>query len=167
MEDILYKNDIKGTITLERVDSITGQRIDFYEDHNVIVQGAKNPIIRAISSPDYNSTINKIKLGNDVGTGTVTNPEPAQDTYDNTTMSVIFDAPYTLKTGYDITRTLVTFNVTIVGSDVLSLYPSNVSQTFTSAALHTGNDTVFAYKRFPQKTISGTVDLNVTWSIHY
>lgn len=165
-DDIKPNNVLEGYFKIERVLHDTGESLDSYEDHNVIVTSAQSAIIRAIAEPTANSTISKIKLGDDVGTGTVTNPQPAQSSYDSTTMSVVFDAPYTLNIGFNNSIT-VTFNTTIVGADVMALYPSASSKYFTSAALHTGNGNVFSYKRFPQKSISSVVDINITWSIHY
>lgn len=167
--------EFKGFFGFDRINTITGEVLDSYEDHNVIVLDAKSAIIRAISQPTVASTINKIKLGNDIGTGTnvtAKNPEPAQQTYDETTMSVVFDAPYVLNVGFD-SPTSVTFNVTIVGKDVMAQYPNDSSKTITSAALHTGipsgasTGKVFAYKRFTQTSISSVVDLNIKWAIQF
>jgi len=101
-----------------------------------------------------------------ISTGTVDAPITAQTTYDETDMSIIFDAPYTLAVGFPNAQS-VNFSVTIIGSDVMALYPSDTSKRFNSAALHTGNGNVFAYKRFPQKSISALVNLSVVWGITY
>jgi len=100
------------------------------------------------------------------GVGSPNNPVTAVDTYDATTMNIIFDSSYVLTVGYP-NATSVTFSTTILGVDVMALYPSETSKIFTSAALHTGNTKVFAYKRYPQKSISKVVDLAISWTIAY
>ena len=101
-----------------------------------------------------------------VGTPSLDNPATAVETYDENTMDLIFDAPYTLSVGYP-NSTSVTFGVTIIGQDVLDLYPLATSKIITSAALHTNNGNVFSYKRFPQKSISALIDLSIVWEIGY
>ena len=100
------------------------------------------------------------------GTPSPNNPTSAIETYDETTMSLIFDAPYALSVGYP-NSTTVSFGTTIIGQDVMDLYPSESSKIITSAALHTNNTNVFAYKRFPQKSISALVDLSIVWQISF
>lgn len=236
---------LHGTLRIQRVNAITKEVLDEYEDENIVVRDARSAIITAISNPTFNSTITKIKIGSDIGEsitggpaisfndsnpdtinrdigsfiddgfqngdsitvsgsinndgeytvstvtdttltldvgdtltaetgtvgvditrGTLDNPSAPLDTYDETTMDILFDAPYALNKGYADSIT-ATFNVTIKGADVLALYPGDTSKILTSAALHTGNGNVFSYKRFPQKSISALVDINISWNIHY
>lgn len=101
-----------------------------------------------------------------VSRGTPAEPTPPKNTYNENSMDVVFDAPYVLNVG-SLNPTTATFNVTIFGDDVMDLYPSDSSKEFNSAALHTGDGRVFAYKRFPAKSISRLVDINITWSISW
>lgn len=101
-----------------------------------------------------------------VGTASLDNPITPLDTYNETTMSVIYTDPDTFTIGYS-NSTSVTFSATIDGADVMTYYPSEVTKTITSAALHVGNGDVFAYKRFPQKSISNLVDILINWTIKF
>lgn len=156
--------NITGKISMSLVDANTKKVIEEHSEDNIIVLDARNAIIKAIGNPELESTITSIKLGDDVGTGTQENPQAAQNNYTEATMSVVFDAPYELIVG-QLDPLSTTFNVTIVGADVLEQYPEDASKILTSAALHTGDGKVFAYKRFPAKSISALVDLNITWTI--
>lgn len=108
-----------------------------------------------------------------VSRGSLLSPSAPFASYDESTMAAmsfagqdLFDAPYPLLVG-TINQTTVNFSVIIVGADVMALYPGTTSQIFTSAALKTGNGKVFAYQRFPQKSISSVVNIAISWSVGY
>lgn len=104
--------------------------------------------------------------GVSITTGSVDVPSNPKNTYTSTTMDVVFNAPYTLGVGYPDNKS-VNFSVTIIGADVMALYPGDTSKIFTSAALHTGDGNVFAYKRFPKRSISELVNMSISWVITY
>lgn len=100
------------------------------------------------------------------GVASPNNPEPAKDVFDETTMTLLYEYPTPPSVGYPNT-TSVNFNMTLVGEAVMAYYPTESFVTFTSAALHSTDGNVFAYKRFPQKSISPLLDINVVWNIGY
>jgi len=100
------------------------------------------------------------------GAPSLDNPIPPSDTYNASTMSIIYTDPDPFTVGYS-NSTSVTFSSTISGVDVMTYYPLDITKIITSAALHTGNTNVFAYKRFPQKSISKLVDILVNWTIKF
>jgi hypothetical protein len=103
-------------------------------------------------------------------TGNPSNNNPASPTenYNTSSMSIVHTATDygSLSIGY-ASLTSTSFSMTISGTDVLSNYPTETSKIFTSAALHSTNGKVFAYKRFPQKSVSDLVDINISWTISY
>jgi len=101
-----------------------------------------------------------------IGTPSLNNPIPPLDTFNSSSMSLIYTSPDTFILGYS-NSTSVTFSVTIDGADVMTYYPLDITKTITSAALHTGNTKVFAYKRFPQKSVSALVDILINWTIKF
>lgn len=159
-------NELIGHLQFDIVDAKTDEVLDTFSEKQIIVLDAREALISGISDPSTGTTISSIKLGDDVGTGTIDNPQPALNTYDETTMNVIFDAPYTL-IRTNPTPISVSYAVTIIGVDVMALYPGDTSKIFTSAALHTGNGNVFSYKRFPKKSISELVNINIQWTLSY
>lgn len=56
-----------GTMTLEMVDSRTGEVLHRIRERNVIVDDAKETILAAISAPDADSLVDTVKLGDDFG----------------------------------------------------------------------------------------------------
>jgi hypothetical protein len=96
------------------------------------------------------------------------NPALPTENYNTSSMTIIHTATDygSLSVGY-ASATATTFSMTILGADVMSNYPTETSKIFTSAALHSTNGKVFAYKRFPQKSVSDLVDINISWTISY
>jgi len=101
-----------------------------------------------------------------VGAASNDNPITPVDTYNSGSMTIIYTSPNTFIVGYN-NVTSVTFSITINGADLMTYYPTETSKIITSAALHTGNGNVFAYKRFPQKSVSALVDILINWTIKF
>jgi hypothetical protein len=245
------KQHLRGEPTIRILDHATGKVIEEWTQPNILVLDARIALIAGVSLPTVNSTINKIKLGDDLGElatisgdtitftagspgtisrttgsfitdgfvvgdkvtiqGTTNNnieitltgvsaltltattgdavmnetsttaqisrgwgsaPSSPLDTYNETTMAatsfngaVLFDAPYALTVG-GTNNLQAIFNVTIVGADVIAAQSgSPTSVNMSSAALHVGSGKVFAYARFPQKSISNLVDISISWTV--
>ena len=101
-----------------------------------------------------------------VGAASNDNPITPLDTYNSGSMTIVYTSPSTFIVGYN-NVTSVTFSNTISGVDLMTFYPAETSKIITSAALHTGNGNVFAYKRFPQKSVSALVDILINWTIKF
>lgn len=97
------------------------------------------------------------------------NPRPPLDSENASSISLIYTPTddNALVIGFSGAES-VTFNNTIIGTNVLDAYPSDITKQITSAALYYNNgNAVFAYKRFPVKSISQSLDIDVSWTIHY
>lgn len=101
-----------------------------------------------------------------IGTPTADNPIPPLETFNASSMSLIYTSPETFTLGYS-NPISVTFSMIIDGVDLMSYYPLDITKAITSAALHTGNGKVFAYKRFPQKSVSALIDILINWTIKF
>lgn len=101
-----------------------------------------------------------------VGTPSPNNPALPLDTFNSASMAIVYTPSVPFVIGYSSTKS-VTFSLTIDGADLISNYPSDITKVITSAALHTGNGKVFAYKRFPQKSVSALVDILINWTIKF
>lgn len=107
-----------------------------------------------------------------VGNPSNNNPIAPTENFNASSMSVIhyptdpLGLNKSLSIGYS-SATSTTFSLTIVGAEVLADYPTETTKIITSAALHSANGNVFAYKRYPQKSISELVDINISWTIQY
>lgn len=131
-------------------------------DGTYTILGVTHDTITVISTDSLvaEGPVNNVNVS---GTASLDNPEPPKDYYDNTTMDVVYTQTG-LNANFPNERT-VNFSVTITGADVMALYPSENFVEITSAALHTNDDELFAYKRFPQRSISDVLDIAVNWSI--
>lgn len=158
-------NKVSGEFNITTYNRDTGEVVDEYSETNVVVLDSKEAIIKAIAG-DSEGFVTGLKVGDDVGTGDLNNPETATETYDENTMSVLYTFPGTFTTGYTNT-TSVNFSAIISGEDFMSYYPNDNYKVLTSAALHTNNGKVFSYKRFPQKSISALLDIAVIWKIYF
>lgn len=111
-----------------------------------------------------------ITLGTGAITGTphANNPRPAQLTDSASTMQNINTptdtTPFTI--GYG-NVTSVSFSTTVSGDVVMADYPTETTKFITSAGLYTGNGKTFAYKRYPQKSISALINIDITWTIQF
>lgn len=99
-------------------------------------------------------------------------PQSATAVYNETSMDVVFDSdlvpiPYTFTKTYGTITPYVDLSMTIVGQDVIDQNPGKEQIDFTSAALHTGNDNVFSYIRFPRYSISPLIDITILWRLSY
>ena len=101
-----------------------------------------------------------------IGAASNNNPITPIDTYNAGSMSLIYTSLNTFIVGYN-NVTSVTLSITVDGADLMTNYPAETSKIITSAALHTGNGNVFAYKRFPQKSVSALVDILINWTIKF
>lgn len=163
-KDTLYEG-AKGFLTLEIVNRLTGEVVDRHSDSNVLVIDSKQAMARSIAGNQL-GVITDLKIGDDIGSGTLDNPEAPNDGYDETTMDVVYEFPGDLVVGYPNSSS-VNFSATISGEDVMDNYPNEVSIVFTSAALHTNSGDVFSYKRFEQKSISELLDISIVWEIQF
>lgn len=157
--------EMKGVFAVTVTNRDTGEVVDEYKERNVLVLDSKTAITRAIAGNPF-GVIRTIKLGNDNGGGTNDSPFPAQESYDENVMNVVYQKNSGIQVGYPNPIT-VAFNTTIRGDDVMDNYPGETNIMFCSAALHTNDGKVFAYKRFPQKSISGVLDISIVWSIGF
>lgn len=153
-----------GRLSFRIINRETGEVVDQFDDKNVLVVDSRTSITRAIAGNTL-GVIRFLKIGNDVGSGTIYEPEPAHESYDENVMNVLFESQ-NLTVGYPDPRT-VAFNVLVRGTDVLRQHPGLTDVKFTSAALHTADGNVFSYKRFPVRTISDVLDLSIVWTIGF
>jgi hypothetical protein len=103
------------------------------------------------------------------GTPSVDNPRPPADTENASSISLVYTPTddNALTIGFSGSES-VTFNNTIIGTNVIADYPTEVTKEITSAALYWDSGvSVFAYKRFPVKSISEAIDIDISWTIHY
>jgi len=103
-----------------------------------------------------------------IGTASANNPSPPTVNDTLSSMNVI-NTP-TILTPFVIgnnNATSITFTTSIIGTDVMSAYPTQNTKIITSASLLNAGTDSFAYKRFPQKSISNLINIDISWTIEF
>lgn len=162
--DNLHMN---GRLKIREKDKQTGTILneEFSEPNVVTVQGASIFLARATQNTG-GSFINTIFLGDDVGNGNLLNPDPAEEYFTGSVQQIVYQVPSS-----DITITYpdpFTFEVATVldGTSILeNNFPFDIDMRFSSATIRFANGDAFAYKRFPVRSLSRLVDIELIWTV--
>lgn len=147
-------------------DNKTGEVLDVFEQKNVVLNQGIQSMWQAMSTTDSNTlVIETIKLGNDVGTGTVTTPEQPTASYTETDQSVIYEIPFGDVIVSYPNASSVQFFANVNGSLVMNNYPTEPNVVYTSAALYNNAGQAFSYKRFTGRTISADISVDISWTL--
>lgn len=163
---------INGVVTIRTICKQTGDVIDEFKDNNVVtLNGMEHLWTRAEGdkkTSDY--TIQNFVLGSDFGVEeggdwSIFAPKPAQNNYTNENQFVIYeDSPTNTVFEYpDLNEMQV--GTLLDGEAILDEYfPDEVTVRYNSATIRFGDGTVFSYKRFPVRSISRLVDVQILWT---
>lgn len=145
--------------------ALTGKVLDEFTEDNLVVSVGIQGLLQMLGSGGVAKTIDTIKIGQDVGDGNIL--EPQDPTLDLTASDQ--DVLYTIPSGeFFVTypeSNQVRFFGTINGATVMNDFPLQPNVIYTSAALYTLDGEVFSYKRFPARTISNLISIDVSWTI--
>jgi hypothetical protein len=166
-KEILENMNIKGELKIVTKSNETGEILDVFEDHNVILTTGKEEILKAMTVLDTNiHRVKTLKIGNDVGaTGTVLAPDDATADLTALDLAELYEVP---DSAFFITYPSVNsvrFNASLNGVDVMANYPALPNIVYTSAMLETFGGVGVAYRRFPGRTISSLISVDITWTI--
>lgn len=146
----------------------TGEIVDTFEEKNVITDYAYNLLIRLISeSGQAPSIIQTLSIGTDVGSGTSVTPEQPTSAITMADHTQLYQVPNANFLHRFPTGRSVEFYGTIVGTDVMALFPSQTSVVYNSAVLVTADNNAFSYKRFSGRTISDILSVEISWTISF
>jgi len=158
---------ISGDIKIVTKNKKSGEVIDAFEEKNLVVTIGLDQILKALTTKDTNAfVIETISIGDDVGSGTVMNPEQPQLTYTKNNQNVLYSAPSDLFTISRPTETSVQLYATFDGERVMESYPDSPNIIYTSATIRTVGDEVISYKRFPARTISRLISVDIIWTLN-
>jgi hypothetical protein len=155
---------IKGTfkITTKENDVV----VDVFEENNVVTTEGKTTILRCLTTPNtINKVIKNIKMGSDIGTGTLLNPTAATANYISANQTFVYDIPVEDIVFSYPTPTKMTILGNIDGAKVSLLYPTAPNVLMTSATIRTNDGSIIAAKRFPARTVSGVISLDISWTL--
>lgn len=164
-----HKDSIKGLtghFRMVAVDAMTGEFLEeLINEKNIILNQAPGQIFRAMTIKDSNTnTVKTIRLGSDVGTGSVITPQQPTADLTEANQTLVWEIP-TADFNVTYNGNTCNFTATIIGQDVMTGYPSQPNVVYTSATLICENGTAIAYKRFGGRTISAAINIQTFWTL--
>lgn len=157
--------DEKGSILYdENGRPLLGKIVGEFEEKNIILDQGRRLFLRAASG-DINSTVKTIKIGKDVGTGTLLNPQQPVGSLTETAQDVVYTTPEAEFFVTYPTTNSVRYLATINGANVMTGYPTLPNVVYTSASIYTLGGKSITYKRFPARTISSLISVDISWTI--
>lgn len=143
-----------------------GKQIGHFEEKNIVLNQGRTFILQAFAEAANSAkTVKTIKIGNDVGVGTILAPQEPTASYTEANQNVVYTTPdpefFVSYPGVGQVRFLATIN----GANVMSNYPTQPNIIYTSASIYTVEDKSVTYKRFPARTISSLISVDISWTI--
>lgn len=169
--------DIEGILTINEFSKETGELLYTYEDTNVITELGMNTLFLRMVKPDANTTM-KLKnfflgidygLEEDTGGGwTVFNPRPALKTYTSLNQYKVYEVPAADMVFDYPDANSFQVGTLLDGKYILdAFFPEEVDLRYTSSTFRFENDTTFSYKRFPVRSLSRLIDVQIVWTFRF
>lgn len=160
------KAKIGGHLKIIEICQVTGKECVVFDDENVVTDTGFATFFQRATQSTGGSYLHNIILGDDYGTGDLLNPEPADASYTQANQSVVYEIPNSDITFTYPTTNVVRFETTLDGTYIMdTFYPTETELQYTSATTRFQNATVFSYKRFPVRSISRLVSIQIIWTI--
>lgn len=159
------KLGIFGHLQIEEVCNETGISTMILDDKNRIVNTGFQSFLEVISNRNqYQYGFGGIFLGDDVGMGTIDNPEPAAADMTASDQNTIYEV-LTSDTFIDYPAyNKVRFTAIVDGNELYRL-DSSARLMFTSASIRNSRGEIVAYRRFAGRSASPLITLNIRWTI--
>ena len=157
--------NVNGTLEMVTRNKETDEVVDSFKDHNVITLVGKEELLQLLATPGTTPGIRSITIGSDTGSGTVMNPEMANETMTGADQDVIYQSESDEWTVSFPTQNSVRFLAAMDGEKIMTAYPDVPNVVYNSATLRFGSDEVFAYRRFAPRTISPLVYVDIIWTV--
>jgi hypothetical protein len=168
---------VEGIFTYREINKATGEIEYEYIDNNVVTeQGINTLFLRAVlADTNADMTLDHFVLGNDTGNEEnpgqgygVLNPKPAEKSYTILNQFSVYEVPKTdMVLDYPDANTLQAGTL-LDGKYILdTFFPGEVDLQYTSATFRFSNNTAFSYKRFPVRSLSRLIDLQIIWSFRF
>lgn len=146
------------------------ERILFDDDQAITLEGFSE-MAKRMTYPTQHADItgsyfDHIVLGDDIGDGTIFQPEPATANMTAADQNVVYTIPAEDIIINYLSPTEFEFTTVLDGSLILDNYfPNEVDMRYTSATLRLANGKAFSYKRFDVKSLSRLVSIKIEWTI--
>lgn len=162
---------VKGHLTIKTFDKASGDLIDEYAEDNVITLEGYAEVLSRILSDGISvddSILHNIVLGDDSGSGTLLGPEAATNGLTSTNQNIIYEVDQIDMQFNQLTSRTVEATTFLDGNYILeTFYPNEVDIRYCSATLRFRNGVTLSYKRFPARSISRLITIQMAWAITF
>lgn len=166
------RGGINGIITIRTIEKSSGNIIDEFVENNVVTLGGMERLWERLSTGNPPSTHNLqyFALGEDYGLEeggdwNIFAPKSAVNTYTKENQAVIYnDSPANIVFEYPSENVLQVGTLLDGEAIIDEFFPDDVVVRYNSATIRFGDETVFSYKRFPVRSISRLVDVQILWT---
>jgi len=171
-KDNLFKN-VVGSVSITKHDKSKGiSEIVFEEEQNIIVNSGGRTLLYGLLPEEHmddlnqeDFTLDKIKIGNEVGDGSDQAPEKPSPESDGSEQNVLFERKLEFFRKEDLG---IGFVVSLDNEEIfneLEIKDNREGIGLTSLTLWTQDNRLFAYKRFPVIFITVNIDIAIDWKI--
>lgn len=144
----------------------TGEVVGEYEENNVVLTQGKGYILRGFANAANNIyTAKTIKLGIDVGDGDILNPQEANSSMTEADQQVVYSIDPGDFFSTSPSPNSIRFLASVSGSKFMESFPGELNAIYTSAAIYTVGDKAVTYKRFPARTMSAMISVDIIWTL--
>lgn len=163
------------TMIAHTKDPETGEVVNsetVFDEDNVITNEGLAEVMKRLTFPDGNANavdayVFNIVLGNDVGNGDLLNPQIAVSSLKSSDQSVVYEIPNADIAFTYVTATELQLGTMLNGTAILDAYfPNEVDMRYTSATIRLKNTKSLSYKRFPVRSLSRLVDIEIIWTLN-
>lgn len=166
-----FKHGVKGHLEMTVRSKGTGEVIDQYSEDNVITVFGFSQLTTRFTRDDETTGgmyLETFHLGDDTGTGTLLNPEPENEDLLAQNQNVVYVVPVEDIVRVHNSSKEFVYNTVLDGNQIMnSLFPDEIEMRYCSATMRMANGAVFSYKRFPVRSLSRYVDIDITWTFTF
>lgn len=140
----------------------------FHEDNVITSQGAAELLGRMTrnTSATEDAYVKTIAIGSDVGNGTLLNPQMADESFTAAMQDIVYEVPVGSVTITYPDPFTFEVNTVLDGTYILdTFFPTDIELRFTSATIRYANMKALSYKRFPVRSLSRLVDIEIRWTV--
>ena len=165
------RGGINGVVTIRTISKETGEVLDEFVDNNVVTTvGMEHLWKRASDNQDANNfTLQYFALGTDYGVEeggdwSMFAPKPAKKEYTKDNQIILYeDDPVNTAFLYPSDTELQVGTILDGAYVINNFFPSETIVFYNSATIRFGDGTVFSFKRFPVRSITKVVDVQISW----
>lgn len=154
-----------GWLQIYEKNNETGETCRVFDSNNKIMTSGINSLLQGVTSRDpYPFGFDGIYIGDDLGGGTLENPNPPTDGMIPSDQNVIYRIPDELTFHQFPKFNELEFNAFIDGNEIYR-ETQNARNTISSISIRNVRGDIVAYKRFPSRVTSPLITLNISWKL--